>query len=179
MDVKAALEKAKKIKAQRDKLRADPRFQKVMAFFRAKGLIIGNAPPTRPPLKLQIPDVLWVAEKLEPRVFEILPAALLNFPNAFLQKNKLPQELRKIVEAIRKNQNLDMVYHGIPFEKFQHWARFELKDRRTKPIQEKRVMKSFRLSPKVVQTLQRLSLELKKAETEIIEDLILDRKKAG
>ena len=122
--------------------------------------------------KLAIADVIWVAENCEPRVWEVLPAALIRFPAAFVGTDKLPAEFLKFVAKIQKGEIPIAEFHGIRGQDMARWANFPLRDRRTKPISQKRVMKAFRLPKSSLKKLKSFAQKNKITETEAIERLL-------
>jgi len=149
--LKAFKEKARHLKLNQK----DVRFQRTMAFLKAKGLLDTNLnikPHLRGRLKLN--DVLWAARNVEPRIIEVLPAAMLHFPKNFT--GIAPQELKKILVCIQHGDNEGPDFEGLEYKKMKFWANTQLKDKRTKPVQEKRQPKAFRLNPKTLAILNNL-----------------------
>ena len=126
MDKRALHNKAKELAQDHTKLREDQRFKKVLGFFVAKGLLFTKAVEPQPTVKLDVADVLWVGEHIEPRVFEVLPAALLHFPKTFLHQEKLSDEFVGIIERIKKDVKEGPDFQGISYLKMRHWARKRL-----------------------------------------------------
>lgn len=143
--------------AERDRQnRNDPRYRRVMGFLVAKGLLKTNEKIVRlPNARLLAKDALWAATKCEPRILEVLPAALLRFPRHFEQINQLPTELLKIVEQI-KNDEDGADYQGIEFKKMKRWVSFALPDGRVKPLNERKILMPFRLKPTNIHKLETL-----------------------
>lgn len=161
-------------KAKRDaRNRRDPRYIATMGFLVAKGFLHTNQPiPKLPSGKVRIADAVWAGKNVEPRILEVLPAAVLRLPSHFdLDANRIP-ELYTAVENLRRNTPGEDFY-GVPYVKYQIWAELQLPDKRTKSPTEKRVVKTFRLSPKTVELLRKRSQELGVTETEILEKAIL------
>lgn len=151
------LKKIKK-KAERNKLnRKDIRFRKTMAFLKGKGLLDTNLPiAPAPGLRLNLRDAIWAGKHVEPRILEVLPAAMIHYRNNFLGFDRLPIDLDDVLKAIRKNKKNGPDYEGVPFEKMKHWANIELKDGRTKPVSEQKVPKYLKLPVQHIQKLERL-----------------------
>ena len=78
---------------------------RILGFLVAKGLLIAPGVKPYPTVKLTIPDVLEAAELDEPRILEVLPAALLSFPKSFLHFEALPEELQVIIQHISNRSN--------------------------------------------------------------------------
>jgi hypothetical protein len=167
------IKKAKKLQKLAMHRRKDPRYRRVIGFFKAKGLLIAENIPARPIAKLDLNDVLWVAEKLEPRVFEILPAAILHFPKTFLNLKILPYELQLRVDAIKNHKNINEDFRGIEFKKMKRWANLQLQDYRIIPINERKIAKNYRFRPTVITALKKRAKKIGISETECLEQLIL------
>ena len=172
MKNKELINKAKRLADSQKELRADKRYHKVLGFFVAKKLLVATNINPQPSIKLDIRDVLWVAENIEPRVLEVLPAAILHFPKTFLHLDQLPKELSDTIESIKKGKKDGQDFQGIAYSKMLHWAKKQLEDGRVKPIGKKKITKTYRFSPKVAESLKALSKKQGKSETSILEDLI-------
>lgn len=154
MDKKVLLKFKEKVK-QTERHRQDPRFLKTIRFLEGKGLLKTNL--NLKPLKtgrVDINDALWAGENVEPRILEVIPAAILHFPKTFVGEEDAPKKFIKILEDIRKNKKDGADYEGIPFEKLKFWANQKLTDGRTKPENQKGILTSFRLKPSVLKTLE-------------------------
>ena len=167
----AFLKKLKEKAEQDNKKRQDLRFRKVMGFLLAKGLLRTNIADIelRPQVKMTIDEILWAAREVEPRILEVLPAVLLKFPGHILLKKNLPTELQEIIDRIRKGEEQGPDFQGVPYAKMKYWTNLRLPDRRTKPQNELKTQKNFRLSPGLVEKLAKLSRDRNLTETEIIE----------
>lgn len=96
--------------------------RRVLGFFVAKGLLIDPLTHPLPRVKLDIRDVIQVADKVEPRVFEVLPAALIHFPESFMNLEALPAELAELVDAVRRGEERTDAYKGIHYRDMKRWA---------------------------------------------------------
>lgn len=151
----------------------DRKTKKVLGFLVGKGLLWTNR--TLPPFrgKIMVEDALWVAENAEPRVYEVLPAAMLHFPKTFIGREGIPAELHAIMTDIRRNE-IPRFEHwkGIKTKDMVKWANKKLNDKRSKPTSSLKVNKTFRFSPDTIERLKFLSSKMKIAETEVLERLI-------
>lgn len=154
MNYTAFIKKAEALQKQRAALYADKRYTKTLGFFQAKGLLWAKNIKPVGGVKLAIKDVLWVAKNIEPRVFEVLPAALLHCPRSFLVQTHLPEEIKQILQALKLGLAQGPSYIGIPFGKFKFWAEFKTKDGRVRALSEKSVARSFRLLPQAARLLE-------------------------
>lgn len=152
----------------------DYQAQNVFGFLAAKGLLFVDGIDKKPSVKLDIAEVLRVGTEIEPRVLEVLPAALLHFPRTFLNWGALPTKVYDILEAIKRNLREGPDLGGIPFKDLKRWANLELKDKRVVPANKRRVMKSLRFSPEALKALKKKAEAAKMSETDFIESLILN-----
>lgn len=166
------IEAARRKTAARKKLYQDRRYIEAIGFLQSKGYLTGERALPSPTTALDLSDVLWVAKTLEPRVLEVLPAALLHFPSAFKNSEILPKELAEIVRAIERGETAAGNYRGIRIADMARWAKLAPRDRRVKPIGERRIMKSFRLTPGAIARLKELATETNSTETEVLSRLI-------
>ncbi len=139
----------------------------------AKGLLVGEDVPLHGDAKLDVEDVLWVGAKVEPRVFEVLPAALIHFPRTFIRKAMIPAQLAEVISAIKAGKTSGPDFRGMRYRDMRKWANKATTDGRTKPLSEIRVNKTFRLSPKAVAALERRSKQAGLTKTRFLESLLL------
>jgi len=169
----------KKIQAKakrEERYRRDPRFLNTMGFLVAKGLLQTNyAVPNLPNRHLHIEDAIWAGVNVEPRILEVLPTAVLRLGRHFdLDPVKHP-ELYRVVLQLRQRLDDGDSFFDIPFKKLKVWADLPLKDGRLKSLQEKRVTKSFRLKPEVLDRLTTLAKQGHCTITDALERSILGR----
>ena len=67
----------------------------------------------------------WVVNNVEPRVLEVLPAALIHYPSAFTNAGKLPEKLKEVIEKILANSEEGPSYGDILYRNMKRWADFE------------------------------------------------------
>jgi hypothetical protein len=169
MLIKKIKEKAK----QDQKKRRDPRFRETMGFLTAKGFLKANFNfPLLPNKRLHIEDAIWAGKNVEPRILEVLPAAVLRLGKHFDLDPIRDKELAQIVEQLRKREKTGKAFCEIPYDKIKIWADFPLRDKRVKSITEKKVVKNFRLLPSTAQKLRKLAEQQGCTETDIFERLI-------
>ena len=167
----------KKIKKQakiNERNRKDLRFLKAMNLLKAKGLLDTNLPIKEVTgMKCDLQDVIWAGKNVEPRILEVLPAAILHYRSNFLGLNEIPENLNEVLKAIRFDKNEGPMFEGIPFEKMKTWANFNLRDRRTKPLNEQKVPKYFKLHIKSLNKIAALvAAGIYKDQTSAIEAAI-------
>lgn len=172
MDRKLVLEKLR-AKALVDKAkRGDPRFLRTLGFLAAKKFLTTNIDvEERPTAKIALVDALWAA-RIEPRILEVLPAAVIKFPANFLLKEAAPAEFLEVIKNIRTNNNDGRDYNGIEFQKMKRWVDIRLPDRRTKPLNEMKIAKAYRLAPAIAAKLAKLAKQLNQSETKVLESAI-------
>lgn len=134
--------------------------RRVLGFLVAKGLLF--APHVTPcsSAKIKISDAIKVGLTAEPRVLEVLPAALLHFPRSFLGHHDMPEKLKQVLDCIRRGDVSGPTLSGVPYTAMLRWANEQLPDRRTRPESERKITKAFRLKKA---TLDKLSKEAAKA----------------
>ena len=157
--------------AKKDELnRRDPRYTETMGFLVAKGFLKTNQDlPLLPNQRILIVDAVWAGMNVEPRILEVLPAAILRLPRHFDLDPVRHEQLFATVERLKKQKQKGPLLWGIPFEKLKTWAYLPLKDRRMKDFGKKKVTKTFRLKPEVVRRLKQLAKRQNCTETEALE----------
>jgi hypothetical protein len=169
----ALLERIKR-KAKRDaKNRKDPRFLETMGFLVAKGFLKTNFEIVPLPNKrLRIDDAVWAGKNVEPRILEVLPAAVLRLEKHFdgLDANR---ELAKTVAQLRGRQEEGDSFCDVPYRKLKVWTELPLLDKRVKTVAEKKRIKTFRLDPDALERLKTVARERDSTETEVLEKLLL------
>ncbi len=151
----------------------DIRTQRVLGFLVAKGLLVASWVTPKPMAKIRVPDALWVAEHVEPRVFEVLPAALIRFPATFIQKEDLPDDLKQMTEQLVGGIPMKEEVRGIPFHRFRRWTEANLPDGRTKAFsQQKRTTKSFRLPKHIALAIAQGAKKKGISESAYVEHLV-------
>jgi hypothetical protein len=145
-----------------------------MGFLVAKGFlrINKNIHPT-PNKRLQIEDMIWAGKNVEPRILEVLPAAVLRLPKHFDLEQTPNKELPEIIAHLKRHQGDGPTFCGIPYRKLKVWTNFGLKDGRIKNFKDKRTTKTFRLSPITLQKLKDRAKKLGCTETEALEKALL------
>ncbi|MEZ4846859.1 MAG: hypothetical protein R2877_08005 [Bdellovibrionota bacterium] len=123
-------------------------------------------------VKIPAKDALWVAKNIEPRVLEVLPAALLHFPKAFLFKDQLPKEFLEIISDIQKGKPEGNDYNGIAYKDMLRWANIQLKDQRTKKQEDKKTNMTLRLTEKHKTKFKNIAKRKNTTPTKLFEDWI-------
>ncbi len=153
--------------------RKDPRYLDTMGFLVAKGLLKTNLPLRPEPNKrLRLDDALWAGEHVEPRILEVLPAAVLRLGRHFDLDPERHKDLAHVVANLRASKADGNEFRGVPYAKIRLWADIPLSDRRVKPVGEKKVPKTFRLTPRSIERLRALARKEGISETAVLENLL-------
>jgi hypothetical protein len=154
--------------------RKDPRFLETLGFLVAKGLLKTNVPVRlRPNKRLRVDDAVWAGQHVEPRILEVLPAAILRLGRHFDLDPERHKELAEAVASLRAGETQGKEFRGVPYAKLKHWVDLPLPDRRIKTLRDKKVPKTFRLAPQTIERLALLAREKGISETAVIESLVL------
>jgi hypothetical protein len=163
-----------KAKARIDaKNRHDQRYLETMGFLVAKGFLKTNMKTSlQPNRRIRIEDAIWAGENVEPRILEVLPAAVLRLGKHFDLDPIKHDKLARVVAQLRKLQLDGDDFFGMPYKKMKVWAEFPLRDKRVKSVGEKKVMKTFRLDRAAVERLAEIAKNMGATETEVLEKLL-------
>jgi hypothetical protein len=174
MNKDALIRKIKAKAKQDEKNRRDRRFLEAMGFLVAKGFLKTNlGMPLLPNKRLRIDDVIWAGQNVEPRILEVLPAAVLRLGKHFDLDPTVHRELAEVVDQLRKRDENGNAFYGMPYEKVRVWTDFPLRDKRVKPLTKRKVVKTFRLDPIAVESLRKIAEQKGCTETEVLETLLL------
>jgi hypothetical protein len=117
----------------------DPRFRRAVKFFALKGYVMTSLIPRISYRgKLSVGDLIWACENVEPRLFEILPAALICFAGHFDAQEIWPQDLCKVVQALKAGSQDGPDFRKHSYRAIQLWLDFETQDQRSKRIENRR-----------------------------------------
>lgn len=164
------LKQAKRQVAILKRNKRDPRYIRTIAFLVGKGFLHANRElPKTPNIRINIEDAIWAGKNVEPRILEVLPAAVMRLEKHFDYNPEVHVELKKIIEKLKENTVGD--FFGIPTEKIRPWLNIRLKDKRIKSLGEKKVIKTFRLSPVTIERIKDLKRTMKISEADLLEKL--------
>lgn len=149
-----------------------PKAQKVLGFLYAKGFLYVRNMKKRHVEKIHVNDALWVGEHIEPRVLEVLPAAILHYPRTFLFIDQLPIDFKTIIKNIEMGKKTGPNYKGIEYKKMYHWADMDLNDGRTEKQTEKKVNFTIRIKRQHTDKLRKIAESKNETMTSIIESWI-------
>ena len=102
----------------------DDRAKRVIGFLGAKKLLIHNFTQLNENARFTVEEALWVAENVEPRVVEILPAALIHFPEYIDGKEAKPAKLKEMVEGLKRNEDQEEDFGDITDKNVKRWVSF-------------------------------------------------------
>lgn len=160
-------------KEKENKLLEEERFVNILLFLKNKGLLLLNKElKTIRNKKINVKDILDLA-RIEPRVIEVFPAAYIRFESKFVNASAIPDELNRIIKELRQGIDGKNEFMGISQKQMLRWCNSKLRDNRSKPLKEKKVLSSFKLSPMAIKKLNELNAKSKLTKTEILETLIL------
>lgn len=174
MNKKNLIEQIKKAALNDDKKRKDPRYKIAMAFLIKKGFLKANINfGLYYQARVRIKDLIWAGQNVEPRILEVLPAAALRLPKAFIYDNtKEILVLKSVIQDLRENKEIGTDFLNAPYEKIKVWMNISLNDRRTKISDDKKIMKTFRLNPETIFKINLLKNKNGISEAAVIESLI-------
>lgn len=174
MKNKKIIEKFHKQAQKLQALRSDKRYTEVIAFLAAKGLLQSNNIDAQYKRGQKIPlkNFLWAATNLEPRIYEVLPAAILHFPSSISLRENMPEELKQVLIALRTGENDGPGYMHASYSELKRWADIPLRDKRAKPISQKKIARTYRLRPETIERIRAKSEELGISDAEYIERML-------
>ncbi len=173
---KNILKEIKKAASVDARKRKDLRYLATLAFLVKNGFLKTNQDVLkfyRP--RISVSDAIWAGENVEPRILEVLPAAILRLKRRFIIETDVLELIHGAVAALQEAGTTGIDFFNIPFKKYSQWMNLPLTDRRTKTISQKKVMKSFRLSPAAIKSLQKLSAQLDLSSTETLEKILMNK----
>jgi len=153
--------RAKRRHAANLKAQRDLRYRRVLGRFVQAGLLQTTMEVELHREPVSVADALW-AGQIEPRILEVLPAALIKHPGVFMDTQALPADLAAAAIALRRHQEPED-FRGIPGKALSRWL--TVFGRRSKPPSR---LKSFRLQASDLDLLTQLSKALGTTETEVL-----------
>jgi len=156
------LQRRAKLKWQQiEKQRQDPRFVQVMGRLVAARLLRVNHPVRKVRNAVPLEAALWAGE-VEPRILELLPAILLKKPGFFAATDRMPQDLKDVLTAIRKGE-VPPPLRGIPGPDLLRWVPLIGHQNKLPSLS-----KTYRFQQQDVQLLAHLRDSLGVSETDVI-----------
>lgn len=172
------LKQAKRAAAILKRNKRDPRYIKTIGLLVTKGFLYANREILRMPnVRVNVEDAIWAGKNVEPRILEVLPAAVIRMENRFNYNPDKHVELKKAIELLEQGE--DGEFFDIPLEKIRPWLNIRLKDGRVKAFDKKKVMKTFRFSPETIERINALKEVMNASETEILEQLVANNSTLG
>jgi len=174
MNKEALIMQIKEKAKQDENKRRDRRFLETMGFLVAKGFLKTNLEvPLLPNKRLRVDDAIWAGLNVEPRILEVLPAAVLRLKSHFDADPVAHKDLVQVVDQLRRREEIGEAFYGMPYAKIKIWADLPLCDTRVKPISKKKVAKTFRLDPFALECLKKAAQKKGCTETDILEKLLV------
>lgn len=156
-----------------EKKKRDFRYLQTMGFLIAKGFLRTNQNIRAfPNARIRIEDAIWAGMNIEPRILEVLPAAVVRLPAHFDFQRKKHRSMVPIIDALNGRRVEGPDFEGIPYRKLNAWTELRLKDARTKPMNEKRIVKTYRLKRETIFRIEKKAEELGVSDTEALELLV-------
>jgi predicted DNA binding CopG/RHH family protein len=168
------IEQIKKEAKQDAKNRKDIRYKKAMALLTRKGFLKTNDDFDKfYQRRLNINDFIWAGKNVEPRILEVLPAAVARLPKLFILNDKKETfALNKVVKDLRNNNETGADFLEMPYAKIRVWMNIPLNDKRTKPTLEKKKMQSFRLNQEVINKIKTAATQKGISDADFIAELV-------
>ncbi len=159
--------------------RNDLRFTNTIGLLVAKGLLATNRPILdRPNARIDVSDALWAGKNVEPRILEVLPAAIARLPKHFripLKPTAEETQLLATAGALSKHVLDGEPFLGIEYKKLKVWMDLPLRDGRIRSGNARKRMKSFRLRSDAIEKLAKSAEASGLSEAEVIERLLLGK----
>lgn len=164
-------ERARKLDQTICSVQHSAEYAAVVGVLSGLGFIVAPGFAPRPSSKVDLSIAISIGTIAEPRILEVLPAAVLSFPRSFSHVERAPASFHEVLRALRRGTP-GPEFEGIPFEKVRQAAERPVRNRRRKILSERRVSRTFRLSPGTIRTLSERAKKLGKDHTAYIELLI-------
>lgn len=164
--------RAQKLSKLRSNLHESEAYRLVVGHLAAKRLLLLNGKLPRPTRKMRVADALWVGKRIEPRVLEVLPAAILRFPSIFIDLDTMPKDLRELLQSITTGAPVADQWRGVDVKRINFWLNSPLKDGRSVPFKERRLVRSFRLSPNTIKKIEEIALSQGISHSEVVDRLV-------
>lgn len=163
--------RAKILSEQARALRHSGSYKRVVGVLSGLGFLIAPDVKILSSSKIDLVDAISLGRSVEPRILEVLPAAILSFPASFLHLEKTPEVFQEVIRALKSGRN-GPDFEGITFEKFFEAANRKTKNRKRRIITERRIPKTFRLSHGTIQAITEQSRARQIDRTAYIEMLV-------
>jgi hypothetical protein len=156
------LQRRAKLKWQHiERQRQDPRFVQVLGRLVSARLLRANHPVRKVHGPVPLEAALWAGE-VEPRILELLPAILLKKPGFFTAIDRMPEDLREVLTAIRKGE-VPPPWRGIPGQDLLRWVPLIGHQNKLPTLS-----KTYRFKREDLQLLAQLKTSLGVSESDVI-----------
>lgn len=173
MDQKAIIKKIEKAVKLDKKYRRDIRYKTTMAFLVKKGFLKTNKDfKNYYRAKIFVKDAIWAGKHVEPRILEVLPAAIARLPKQFVNLDNKNMDLDIAVKNLLLKKKEGPIFMGIPFNKYKVWMDLTLADGRTKPENQKKIARTYKLHPNTIENISQLQGRDNISAAKIIEEAV-------
>jgi hypothetical protein len=163
--------KAKLLRDKAEEIRRSPSYVRVIGVLSGLGFLVAPGIRKLANSKVTIEEAMSIGLAVEPRVLEVLPAAMLSFPRSFMHLEKAPQELIEVTQALRLGKRGNDFF-GVPFQKIVEAANHPIKNRKRKVLDERRISRTFRFSQQSLNALTLRAKESGLSQTAYLEKLV-------
>src|SRR5262245_42288362 len=119
-------------------VRSSGAYTKVVGLLSGLGFLVAPDVRPLPTSKVDLSEAIAIGKAVEPRILEVLPAAVVSFPRSFLHFDRCPEGFKELVRALKARRE-GPGYEGIAFEKFLEAANRPTKNRKRKVLEERRI----------------------------------------
>jgi hypothetical protein len=105
---------------------------------------------------------------VEPKLYQVVPAALLRFEGHFEPFENWSPELQQMIKILKMNPDANVNWQGLPESIVRDWRKFPARDRRFRKSLSKSKSISVRLKANTVQELDSYCAERSIDRTEAI-----------
>lgn len=146
--------------------RSDPRFRRALGALVRAGLLTSTLEGLPAPTRVRLSELLFAGDA-EPRVLELVPALVLKRTQLVRVPKTLPEDLRRVVDAVRHGRPLP-AFRGVAPGSYLPWI-----ERLGRAGRGRAVPKSFRLRPEDLRRLRELKARTGAAsETEVLREAL-------
>ncbi len=163
--------RARALREEAQAIRSSSSYARVVGVLSGLGFLIAPGIKPLPTSKVELEEAIAIGKAVEPRILEVLPAAVLSFPKSFLHIEKSPENFKEVVSALKCGK-AGPDFEGVSFKKLREAANRPTKNGRRKLLAERRIPKTFRFSPEVIDAMKEQARRRGSDYTTYIEMLI-------
>ena len=167
------LEKIRVAAKRHERRLGDPRYLQTMGFLVSKGFLrINKRVALMPNARIRVEDAVWAGQNVEPRILEVLPAAIVRLKKHFDFRRGKHEPLGTVIDALEKRKEAGPDFMGVPYKKLRLWTELPLRDARLRSMDQKRIVKTFRLKPETIHRIKLMAHANGISDTEALERLV-------